>query len=250
MPHFISFDNIANKPDRAVTSYIEETFGDGNGKHEYRADFDVNDFALQPSNQFAGKAVVHPEFHPEADGFMKLGDIKGEVVSTDRDDSPTGQDLSIDDLKDVNAGLRGQGSSGDTVKSGNGTDLIDSQDFDERLAATDFDSNDSAFKMNTGYPVADRDCLTNPATTETMGRNDGKVESLVKTYCTGYDFDGGTDLRSDNRFVFEPLQAMTSLSESPVLKEPSNWDAICDVGTSIKQANVMPNFAIVYNNNG
>ena len=66
----------------------------------------------------------------------------------------------------------------------------------------------------------------------------------------GYEMEAGTDLRSDNRFVFEPLQAMTSLSESPVLKEPSNWDVICDIGTSIKQANVMPNFAIVYNNNG
>ena len=57
-------------------------------------------------------------------------------------------------------------------------------------------------------------------------------------------------LRSDNRFVFEPLPVMTSLGESPVLKEQSNWDVICDVGTFIKQANVMPNFAIVYSNNG
>lgn len=44
-------------------------------------------------------------------------------------------------------------------------------------------------------------------------------------------------LRGDNRFVFEPFHAMSNLGESPVLKEASNWDVICDIGTSIKQAN-------------
>ena len=44
-------------------------------------------------------------------------------------------------------------------------------------------------------------------------------------------------LRGDNRFVFEPFHAMSNLGESPVLKEASNWDFICDIGTSIKQAN-------------
>ena len=36
----------------------------------------------------------------------------------------TDKELSMDELKDVSGGLRGQGSSGDTVKTGDGTDLI------------------------------------------------------------------------------------------------------------------------------
>ena len=37
-------------------------------------------------NRFASKAIVHPQYQPEADGFMKLGDIKGEVSVTWRED--------------------------------------------------------------------------------------------------------------------------------------------------------------------
>ena len=60
------------------------------------------------------------------------------------------------------------------------------------------------------------------------------------------------ELRSENRFVFEPMAAMTSFggSSEHVLGQQSNWDVICDIGTSVRQAAVMPSFAMVYNNNG
>ena len=41
-----------------------------------------------------GKAIVHPSFQPEADGFMKLGDIKGEFAS--KHDPLTGLDTGSD----------------------------------------------------------------------------------------------------------------------------------------------------------
>ena len=58
----------------------------------------------------------------KADGFMKLGDIRGEF-SPSRNTFYGG---TIFYLKDVSSGLRGQGSSGDTVTSGDGTDSISS----------------------------------------------------------------------------------------------------------------------------
>ena len=36
---------------------------------------------ITTSNNIASKAVIHPEFQTEGDGFMKLGDIKGEFAS-------------------------------------------------------------------------------------------------------------------------------------------------------------------------
>ena len=43
---------------------------------------DVGGFAGSGGRDFLtrenGKAIVHPSFQPEADGYMKLGDIKGE----------------------------------------------------------------------------------------------------------------------------------------------------------------------------
>ena len=48
-------------------------------------------------------------------------------------DKNTDKELSMDELKDVSGGLRGSGSSGDTVKTGDGTDLIgkDKESFSE-----------------------------------------------------------------------------------------------------------------------
>ena len=109
-----------------------------------------------------------------------------------------------------------------------------------------------------GEVVRDPLNVRNPmenATSETMATNYGSITGVagdnllgypgagseqlttsalpVNTYCTGYCFDGGADLGSENRFIFEPIEAMTSFGDSPVLKEPSNLDVICDVGTSM-----------------
>ena len=42
--------------------------------------------------------------------------------------------------------------------------------------------------------------------------NGGSTESVNGTI--GYEMEAGTDLRSDNRFVFEPMDVMPSLGES------------------------------------
>ena len=48
-------------------------------------------------------------------------------------DKNTDKELSMDELKDVSGGLRGSGSLGDTVNTGDGTDLIgkDKESFSE-----------------------------------------------------------------------------------------------------------------------
>ena len=73
--------------------------------------FDNKDSTFQPSNQFASKAIIHPEYEPEAsefesprgtyleglranpggDGFMKLGDIKGEFAPSRKADGVSDQ---------------------------------------------------------------------------------------------------------------------------------------------------------------
>ena len=79
MPHFVTFDNFTARP----------TIRPGGVENGYRlkdviiTSFDNNDSNFQPSNQFESKAIVHPSFQPEADGFMKLGDIKGDAITVD-----------------------------------------------------------------------------------------------------------------------------------------------------------------------
>ena len=63
MPHFTTFDNFASK------AIVHPQFQEGS-KAIVHPQF-------QPE---AGRAIVHPQFQPEADGFMKLDDIKGEIV--------------------------------------------------------------------------------------------------------------------------------------------------------------------------
>ena len=114
----------------------------------------------------AGPDVYHPEFQPEGDDFLKLGDIKGEFAS--KHDPLTGLDT---------------GSANDRWAEPTGTDIK---------------GNDHIVHH--------------------VGGNAGPGGS---TYFTedfhgtiGYEMEAGTDLRSDNRFVFEPMDVMPSLGES------------------------------------
>ena len=101
----------------------------------------------------ASKAIAHSQFQPETDGYMKLGDIKGEGVRN-------------------RIGIR------------------------------------------------------NP------------MESAIKE--VGWWTVDGADFRGIQQDALtkggqEGEEARGSFGESPVLKQRSNWDVICDVGTAIKQ---------------
>ena len=94
-------------------------------------------------------------FHSkQADGFMKLGDIKGEIVRSDGDE---------------------------IINNGGGQNNLNAVTWRE----------DGAGRFTTG------------------GGGDSSINNGGH-----FEMQGGIDLRSDKRFVFEPLEAMTSLGES------------------------------------
>ena len=100
----------------------------------------------------AGPDVYHPEFQPEGDDFLKLGDIKGEFAN--KHDPVTG------------------------IETGSGDDHI----------------------------------VHHVGTTSGPGGTSYFNEDFHGTI--GYGMAAGTDLRSDNRFVFEAMDVMPSLGES------------------------------------
>ena len=100
----------------------------------------------------AGPDVYHPEFQPEGDDFLKLGDIKGEFAS--KHDPVTG------------------------IETGSGDDPIV-----HHIGGASGPGGTSFFTENVNGTI-------------------------------GYEMEAGTDLRSDNRFVFEPMDVMPSLGES------------------------------------
>ena len=145
-------------------------------------------------DNFSSPDVYHPEFQPEADDFMKLGDIKGEFTSK-------AVFCPFDQPVDIITNVTGDGSDQLQLETGSGFDRL------------------------TGYPGAGTDELAREDDPMLMPKG-----TRSENYCTGYCFDGGstenvngtigyemeagTDLRSDNRFVFEPMDVMPSLGES------------------------------------
>jgi len=113
------------------------------------------------------KAIVHPQYQPEADGFMKLDDIKGEF-------SPSSESL------------------GGSSYSPWDHEVINASDFAQATKDVGWWTVDGA-----DFRGIQQDALT-------KGGQEGE-------------------------------EARGSFGESPVLKQRSNWDVICDVGTSIKQ---------------
>ena len=83
MPHFTDFggarltaqpemDSFGSfEPRQAKLLEADRFQGPGNEAHP----------RFQEINPEASKTVIHPNYRPEADGFMKLGDIKGEFAS-------------------------------------------------------------------------------------------------------------------------------------------------------------------------
>ena len=112
------------------------------------------------------KAIVHPQYQPEADGFMKLDDIKGEF-------SPSSESL------------------GGSSYSPWDHEVINASDFAQATKDVGWWTVDGA-----DFRGIQQDALT-------KGGQEGE-EAAVN-------------------------------DAPPVFKSRSNWDVICDVGTSIKQ---------------
>ena len=108
------------------------------------------------------------------DGYMKLGDIKGEIVGGDGHN-------------DVKAAENFAGA------------------YDRTIAGFETDALTSA-GASTFTPVANRNG------TATLQAEDDSLGDISR----GIVFDplNRTELRSDNRFVIEPMEAMTSFGES------------------------------------
>ena len=96
----------------------------------------------------AGPDVYHPEFQPEGDDFMKLGDIKGEFAS--KHDPLTGLDTgSGNDRFDVVGGPQGS-----QILTGDGLDTFTSSGSPEDQLQLDTGSgNDRFMGFDTGYDL-------------------------------------------------------------------------------------------------
>ena len=119
--------------------------------------------------------VYHPEFQPEGDEFLKLGDIKGEFVS--KHDPVTGLDT---------------GSANDRWAEPTGTDIKGNDPIVHHIGGT---SGPGGTTYLTGI--------------DTVVVNDIKGEARDQEHS-----DWLCSAGSDNRFVFEPMDVMPSLGES------------------------------------
>ena len=59
-----------------------------------------------------------------------------------------------------------------------------------------------------------------------------------------------TDLGSENRFLierFEPDSVINNIGASfnPVMEQQTNWDLVCNLGTAVSQAEVIPKVAMI-----
>ncbi len=78
-----------------------------------------------------------------------------------------------------------------------------------------------------------------------MQQINGTDQSVFSELDQGFVAAPVNELRSDNRFVIEPMEAMSSFGASPVLEKQSNWNVISESSTPVSQADVMPSIAIV-----
>ena len=107
-------------------------------------------------DNFSNPDVYHPEFQPEADDFMKLGDIKGEFTSK-------AVFCPFDQPVDIITNVTGDGSDQLQLETGSGFDRL------------------------TGYPGAGTDELAREDDPMLMPKG-----TRGENYCTGYCFDGGS----------------------------------------------------------
>ena len=140
---------------------------------------------------------------PEADGFLKLGDIKGEF-------SPS----RVADAADP-VGLDVRGPLSDAQTNGGPATLIDPE-YDELVGVN---------------PEA----LIDPEYDE-LESVGNQVNGTI-----GYEMQAGLDLRSDNRFVIEPMESITSFGAS--LNATTEFDSPAGLSGSVIDPGGSPNFA-------
>ena len=180
------------------------------------------------------------------DGFIKLGDIKGEFQVTEfPGDLVTGQEISDDSLAYAGS-LFGEGVFKPQSIEDKGSVIFGDNHF--RTGG-----GDSLTGIDSDGPkyISEKGLITNQLE-HGPGLHDSVHCIVGGTMCSflGIDSELQTDdLRSENRFLierFEPAAGMNSLggSLSPVLEDGSNWSELCDVGTSVRRAAMMPSFAI------
>ena len=264
---------------------------------------------------FASKAVVHPKFQPEGDGFMKLGDIKGELRSdqfgavrgplsfVQQDGQtfikgPEGQLLGpisgegvfkpqeIDQkgsfIADDNHFTNGADAVGlavrgplsdaqpevDGVTGQNRTAIVHPQyqkeakgivhpQYQPEAGNAIVHLEDDALinggqrvgldvgPVNQGGEIWTNGGASTLNPDALMQQINGTDQSVFSELDQGFVAAPVNELRSDNRFVIEPMEAMSSFGASPVLEQQSNWNVISESSTPVSQADVMPSIAIV-----
>ena len=148
---------------------------------------------------------------PEADGYMKLGDIKGEFAGA--------YESSIGGFQAHALTNRGQ-------------------KFDLDVGPVNQGANVWTTGPVTGFKADDMVSETWLTDGSLEGYRNGSVTQEVGWWTVdGADFRG---IHQDalSRGSQGGEEAGDSFVEPPVLKQVSNWDAICDVGTAIKQTSV------------
>ena len=140
----------------------------------------------------AGPDVYHPEFQPEGDDFMKLGDIKGEFASK-------AVFCPFDQPVDIITNVTGDGSDQLQLDTGLGND---------RLTGIETGSGDDPIVHHVGS-TSGPGGTTYLTGIDTVVVNDIKGEARDQEHS-----DWLRPAGSDNRFVFEPMDVMPSLGES------------------------------------
>ena len=165
-------------------------------------DFDVNDSVVHLSNRVQVTTVDDPDVaaKPEADGFMKLGDIKGEFSGSNTSGALAGDvdgDSDFDSLQDVRDHNHGNRTNWDVICDV-GTSIKQTSVAD---ALTDYRTEGFAEVEIHFVQSVDND--HDPAVEFNQGDPFSELDQGV--------FAPVNVLRSDNRFVIEPVDLFQGL---------------------------------------
>ena len=195
---------------------------------------------ITTSNNIASKAVIHPEFQTEGDGFMKLGDIKGEFASApeaigadalglavrgplssvQRDgqtfiEGPDGQLLGPISGEGVFKPQAIDNQAGDIAGDNRFSNGIDPVGLAVRGPLSDMTSKANDFgsfepranEFGSFAAFEPTDSLVN------FAGADARVDTEQDAFSgmnQGFATSPVNELRSDNRFVIEPMETITS----------------------------------------
>jgi hypothetical protein len=195
---------------------------------------------FQEINPEASKTVIHPNYRPEADGFMKLGDISGEGVFKPQDIDTKGSVIFGDNHFTPDRGgdsITGEGRRMKIWGNGGASTFEDSNGFLDVgncgvNLKSDADLNDVVIgvKENIDWTAANGGPGSSYLAAKTASQSNAYVDEDVDGFMKLGDIKGElqtTHLRSDNRFViegFEPAAGMNSFGESwnPALQHGGN----------------------------